>query len=201
MHTPVVKSNLKLTTSLPLLILFAFSMNSIFSNFVAASFHSSRTGTERITPYSMNEHDNLRQAVIAEACGKLPLSFEVNQGQADARVRFLSRGNGYDLFLTPTELVLTLQAPTAQETGTKSSTTPTVTYIRSLTGGGHTQQDVMRMKLVGANPSTHVTGLEEFCPGKSNYFLGSDPKQWHTNIPHYSRVKHEDLYPGVDLIY
>jgi len=29
--------------------------------------------------------------------GKLPLHFEVNQGQADEQVKFLARGNGYGL--------------------------------------------------------------------------------------------------------
>jgi len=199
MHTSIVKSNLKLTILLPLLILSAFSMDSLFSNLVAASFQSRRIGTEPITPYSMNEHGNS----VADAYGKLPLSFEVNQGQADPRVRFLSRGKGYNLFLTSTESVLTLQVPMAQDTVTKTSTTPSVTYSDphgSLTGRGHTQQDVLRMRLVGANPSTRVTGLEEL-PGKSNYFLGNDPKRWHTNVPHYLKVKYEDLYPGVDLIY
>lgn len=42
---------------------------------------------------------------VVAAYGKLPLSFEVNQGQADPQVRFLSRGQGYSLFLTPTEIV------------------------------------------------------------------------------------------------
>src|ERR1039458_7828607 len=48
-------------------------------------------------------------ARIVEAYGKLPLSFEANQGQADAQVKFLSRGNGYSLFLTSNEAVLTLK--------------------------------------------------------------------------------------------
>jgi hypothetical protein len=46
---------------------------------------------------------------ISEAYGKLPMSFEANQGQRDARVKFLARGRGYNLFLTPTEAVLALQ--------------------------------------------------------------------------------------------
>ena len=41
--------------------------------------------------------------------GKLPLSFEINQGQTDAQVQFLSRGSGYTLFLTPTNAVLSLE--------------------------------------------------------------------------------------------
>ena len=43
--------------------------------------------------------------------GQLPLSFEVNQGQSDRRVMFLSRGQGYALFLTANEAVLSLRTP------------------------------------------------------------------------------------------
>src|SRR5208283_72380 len=45
---------------------------------------------------------------LAENYGKLPLSFAANQGQTDGRVKFLSRGRGYSLFLTGDEAVLTL---------------------------------------------------------------------------------------------
>jgi len=41
--------------------------------------------------------------------GKLPLSFESNQGQSDGRVEFLSRGSGYTLHLTANEAGLALQ--------------------------------------------------------------------------------------------
>ena len=34
------------------------------------------------------------RARMAESYGKLPLSFELNKGQTDSRVRFLSRGSG-----------------------------------------------------------------------------------------------------------
>ena len=56
------------------------------------------------------------------------------------------------------------------------------------------------MQLIGANPRPEVLGLEEL-PGKSHYFIGNDPKKWHTNIPHYARVRYEEVYPGVDLVY
>jgi hypothetical protein len=36
----------------------------------------------------------------------LPLFFEANQGQADSQVRFMARGKGYMLLLTPTETIL-----------------------------------------------------------------------------------------------
>src|ERR1035441_3913963 len=38
------------------------------------------------------------QPKLVEGYGKLPLSFEANQGQTDARVRFLARGSGYTIF-------------------------------------------------------------------------------------------------------
>src|ERR1039458_3732458 len=50
---------------------------------------------------------------LSSAYGKLPISFEVNRGQADGSVQFLARGAGYTLFLTPGEAVLSLHAPLA----------------------------------------------------------------------------------------
>jgi hypothetical protein len=56
------------------------------------------------------------------------------------------------------------------------------------------------MRLVGANASARVTGTEEL-PGKSNYFIGNDPRKWRTNVPNYAQVKYQNVYPGVDLVY
>ena len=50
-------------------------------------------------------------ARVSEAYGKLPLRFEANRGQTHEDVRFLARGPGYTLFLTPTDAVLTLIKP------------------------------------------------------------------------------------------
>src|SRR5438132_10154071 len=50
------------------------------------------------------------QARLAESYGKIPLSFEANRGQTDPRVKFLSRGSGYTLFLTGDEAVLSLRS-------------------------------------------------------------------------------------------
>src|SRR5207247_6005685 len=54
------------------------------------------------------------EARLAEAYGRLPLSFEANRGQVDRKVSFLSRGRGYTLFLTGDEAVLSLRS---QESG------------------------------------------------------------------------------------
>src|SRR5208282_6759909 len=38
-------------------------------------------------------------------------------------------------------------------------------------------------------------------PGKSNYFIGNNPRNWRTNVPAYAKVRYAAVYPGVDLIY
>src|SRR5258706_10263390 len=55
------------------------------------------------------------QSRVLETYGRLPLAFEANQGQADPQVKFVSRGAGYNLFLTPTEAVLTLRKGSRQK--------------------------------------------------------------------------------------
>jgi hypothetical protein len=47
---------------------------------------------------------------IAASYRKVPLTFERNEGQTDSRVKFLSQGRGYTLFLTDGEAVLKLSS-------------------------------------------------------------------------------------------
>jgi hypothetical protein len=119
------------------------------------------------------------QARTKSPYGTLPLSFEVNQGQSDGRVEFLARGQGYSLFLTASEAVLSLH-PAARH--------------------GSRADAVVRMRLAGANPRPQLAGLE-LLPGTSNYFIGSDPRQWRRDVPSYARVKYAGVYPGIDLVY
>jgi hypothetical protein len=131
------------------------------------------------------------KAQVQANYGKLPLSFEVNQGQTDAQVKFLARSQGYALFLTLTEAVLSLKQPGHQAKGSapKESASPS--------GNGGV---VLRMQLIDANPEPRVLGKEAL-PGQVNYLIGKDPAKWRTNIPTYSKVAYEGVYPGVDLVY
>ena len=56
------------------------------------------------------------------------------------------------------------------------------------------------MKLVDSNPAPRVSQDDEL-PGKSNYIIGNDQRNWHTEVPRYGRVKYQDVYPGVDVVY
>ena len=75
--------------------------------FVAASKHDSRFASSlSAKPVGQTSTDSQANAEIAKRFGKLPLSFEINQGQTDRSVKFLSHGPGYDLFLTAADAVL-----------------------------------------------------------------------------------------------
>jgi len=56
------------------------------------------------------------------------------------------------------------------------------------------------MRLVGANTEAEVTGEDELA-GKTNYFIGDDPQQWHMNINNFARVHYREIYKGVDVVY
>ena len=56
------------------------------------------------------------------------------------------------------------------------------------------------MRLVGGNPAPELVGLDEL-PGRSNYFIGRDPKKWHTNVPNYRQIAERGVYAGIDLVY
>jgi hypothetical protein len=118
--------------------------------------------------------DAATQARLSATYGQIPLSFEANQGQTDSRVNFLSQGNGYALFLTPTQAVLSLKQ-------------------------GDTS-NVVSMTVVGANPASHAVGVDEQA-SVSNYLIGNDSSQWHTDVPNYGKVEYRRVYRGIDLVY
>ncbi len=136
------------------------------------------SAAESVFPASTELSEADTRARVSEAYGKLPLSFEANDGQIDSQVKFLSRGAGYNLFLTLNEAVLELR---------KGS-------------GVSSPASALRMKLVGANPEPVVKGLDEL-PVKSNYIIGNNAAKWRKNVSRYARVRYENVYPGVDLIY
>ena len=143
------------------------------------------------------------QGRLSESYLRLPLSFEVNEGQHDRRVEFLARGSGYNLFLTADEAVMQLSV--GERRSSKRGTNPRAPVqpdkLREPQRNRQSQKsEVVRVKLNGANPDACVMGAEEL-PGKINYFIGNDPSKWRTNVRTYAKVKYEQVYPGVDLVY
>ncbi len=115
----------------------------------------------------------------------LPLSFVPNVGQTDPTVQFQAHAMGGSVFFTPKEVVLSLPIQHSPELALVSNPN---------------QKAVVGMQFVGANVAPTVSGGEQL-PGIVNYFYGSDPSQWMTNIATYSGITYEQLYPGINLRY
>jgi hypothetical protein len=133
----------------------------------------------------------------AEAYGKLPMGFEENLGQTNSEVRFLSHGQGYQLFLTAQEAVLQVRSSKPLDFSPRHRLESSK-ILRARKQQGTTS--VVRMRIAGANPQLQIAGLNRL-PGKSNYFIGNDSKNWRTDVPSYARVKYSDVYPGIDLVF
>ena len=103
--------------------------------------------------------------------GRLPLSFEPNQGQTDAKVKFMAHGAGYSIYLSPGSATFSLERSD--------------------------QAAVVRMDLVGANQAAG-TEAQGKLPGIANYMVGAKRT---TNIPTYAKIRSHDVYPGIDLVY
>ena len=148
----------------------------------------------KLTAPPSAEASTARKQQIVANYGQVPLSFEANRGQTDPQVRFVSHCSGGTLFLTDNQAVLSLEESSRSPRATRPSA------IESSDSKINSRAAVLRLKLIGSNPSPPVAGIEELA-GKSNYFLGGDPARWRTNLPTYAKVKYEDVYPGIDLVY
>jgi hypothetical protein len=104
----------------------------------------------------------------------MPLQFEQNVGQVDARVKFFARGHKSTLYLTANEFLLSMTAP-----------------------GG--EMSSVRIAFAGANDAPRVAGVGDVV-SHSNYLTGNDRASWRTSVASYSRLRYQDIYPNVDLI-
>ena len=140
---------------------------------------------------SQREHRAKTRLDVQALTSHLPLSFEQNVGQLDSGANFASRGAGYDLFLTSTGAVLELRNANLgvrDKSGPRRH--PPVGPSRS----------VISLKLQGANAKVTARGLNEL-PERRNYFIGSDARNWHTDVPTFRAVRYDEIYPGISLTY
>ncbi|HKQ78412.1 MAG TPA: hypothetical protein VJ810_32225, partial [Blastocatellia bacterium] len=62
----------------------------------------------KISAAPLKPADAATRAKVNEDYGKLPLSFEINRGQSDAPISFLSKGGNYSILFRPGEVRLNL---------------------------------------------------------------------------------------------
>jgi hypothetical protein len=124
-----------------------------------------------------------------------PLGFEANQGQTDPQVKYMARGSGYTVFLTANDTVFALHS-SSQAPATRVSQNPGTAQ----SAAQKERPAAIHMHLVGGNPESQISAGSQL-PGRSNYFIGNDPSQWHANVAQYARISYRDAYPGVNLAF
>ncbi|HUO05567.1 MAG TPA: SBBP repeat-containing protein, partial [Candidatus Binataceae bacterium] len=174
---------------------FAISCAIAFAMLAVAARNDSHS--KPFAPPILSESSSLAPPHVSFA--KLPMRFEANRGQTDTRVKFLSRGDGYTLFLTPDGATLALRFPSPSPP-TANTPIPIGERHRQEAGGREQKQQVLRMKLVAADLNAQIEGVEPL-PGKVNYFIGNDRKKWRTNISSFARVRYRKVYHGIDVVY
>ncbi len=161
---------------------------------------------------ALNHVDATNEAITV-AKGKLdwarwPLRFEKNAGQAPASVRFSARGQGYTFCLSDREAILYFQkgrsrnsiktdAGRRMNAGAVGAAPSCGTKIKQ---EQPTSVERLSIRWEGARISRSSTGLERL-PTKSNYFIGNQPQRWRTDIPNFAKVRYEQVYPGIDLLF
>jgi hypothetical protein len=145
--------------------------------------------------------------------GQAPLSFEANQGQMDPQVKFLSRGSAYSVSLTSGGMTLTLRpssvvtprngySPSSAWASQGSRGRELAPFGRDRNPHAQTRPAPVSVKinLVGAASNPKVVG-EQPLETKVNYFVGQDSSKWCTNVKTFARVRYQNVYPGIDLVY
>ena len=105
-----------------------------------------------------------------------PVSFEPNRGQASGDVAYIVDQRHYRLFISAN--AVTYVIPDSRD---------------------HSVRHV-RIRWVGQAGAGHFVPAK-LTESRSNYFIGSDPSRWITEVPHYAEIREASFLPGVDLIY
>ncbi len=175
LHAPKIR---KIATRLAILVLLAAS--GLLFLCLATGNSSAQLTASTARPATSNTEEQASAAIV-DAYGRLKLSFIPNKGQTHQRVKFVSHGPGYELFLTKTETVLNLHHSRAGSSENRLSS-------------------ALSLRLVGADQNAKLEGGDKQS-GKVNYFIGKQRKHWRVDIPTYGKVIHRKVYPGIDLVY
>jgi hypothetical protein len=128
------------------------------------------------------------KANAAPAVSALTDQMYFESAQSSSPARFISRGHGYTLFAAPGEITMVFK-PAALAHTSASNAVHNRAQLNEL---------ALRMRFKDANADAVIEGEQQLA-GASNYFIGG-PSHWRMNVPHYSRVRYRDLYPGIDLV-
>jgi formylglycine-generating enzyme required for sulfatase activity len=138
------------------------------------------------------EQETLRKT--AEEAAATP--FRPECGDHGRLFDFTGQGAGFDVLVAPGELVFCVRRP--DEVKLTGKEAPTLEKDSTVDCSKVTREVCLSMRLVGMSDGVRVVGPERGV-GVNNVLAGNDPRQWISDISSYSRVRYENLYPGIDF--
>jgi hypothetical protein len=124
----------------------------------------------------------------------MPVQFVKNVGQFPDGVRFAAFSGDAAVLFGNREIVFRFVKPVPRREPAQGHER----FIPSLDEEPPTA--TVRMRLVGAN-SEAAPIADGRLPATSSFFVGDEPARWRTGVPHFSRVRYEGIYPGIDLVF
>ena len=146
-----------------------------------------------------------------DSLARMPLRFEGCDNRTPAR--FLARMNEATVYVSATEATLSLRAAEgagrlgcgADLGSPRNARSPQANEQlpgprRDRAAPRPSAATTLRMQLIGANRRARVIGEDQLAT-RTNYLIGNDASRWKTGIANFERVRVEQVYPGVDVIY
>ena len=105
---------------------------------------------------------------------RLPLIFEENRGQGATTARYVAKTFRGELEVGPARIEIPSKG----------------------VGPG----PAIGLEFVGGDAAAPVSVVERL-PGRSNYLIGADPRHWIRGAEHAGKIRFDDVYPGIDVVY
>ena len=134
----------------------------------------SLTGGQARLPARRAPSKRLGNQLALLQIGRQPLMFEQKRTQAGGAAGFAARMGGKRILLSPQRVALS-------------------------TAHGHLA-DSVTMEIVGGDPEAGGRAVE-WLPGRSHYLMGNNPANWVTGVRQAAKVRFDEVYPGIDIVY
>lgn len=111
----------------------------------------------------------------SDLLARQPLLFEKNSIVSDKDIQYRARGLGFEFALSARENQISFTVP------------------------GHARETILT-RFGGARASAKIEELDP-APVHINYLIGSEPNRWRRDIATFGKLRVNQIYPGVDLIF
>lgn len=126
-----------------------------------------------------------------------PISFIQNSGQYKDFIKYRTNISNASVWFTSHGIYHHFE-----KLRTKLDSTDFLSFHRYSHSSSPDSSDYLIIKVTfpGYNLSSDISAIDEFV-NKTNYFIGSDPTKWATDVSQFKSISYQEIYPGIDLDY